>query len=48
MKNKIVRGFLSPFVFVALIAFYSYLLVLRIIDFVNGEDIKISFEIKSE
>lgn len=48
MKNKIVRGFLSPFVFVALIAFYSYLLVLTIIDYVNGKDIEISFKLKSE
>lgn len=48
MKNKIIIGFLSPFVLVALTAFYLYLIILTIVDYVNGEEIDISSKLKSE
>lgn len=48
MKNKIIRGFLSPFVFVALIAFYSYILILTLVDYINGKEIDISFKIEDK
>lgn len=48
MKNKIIRGFLSPFVFVALTAFYSYVLIITLVDYINGKEIDISFKIEDK